>query len=154
MIIYLHDIKYIAYIDIELNFLGLVHTNRDRITFLLMQLFYLPVVLNPPRTSQSHGAMMAVPPARTASRVTSLLQQPFPISFELLVLASHGSWLLAIPKIILPSPHRTTRRPLTGHPSPSLTAPHFNPLTDSPLLPVSRLALTSPLHQHAHPFLD
>ena len=80
MIIYLHDIKYIAYIDIELNFLGSVRTNRDRITF-LMQLFYLPVVLNPPRTSQSHAAMMAVPPARTASRVTSLLQQPSPLNF-------------------------------------------------------------------------
>ena len=88
-------------------------------------------------------------------RGASLLQQPFPIiSFEYFVLASHSSWLSPIPKIIPPSPQRTTRRPPTGDPSPSLTAPPFNPPTDSPLFPMSRLAHTSPFYQHAYPFLD
>jgi hypothetical protein len=76
------------------------------------------------------------------------------------------SWLWAIPKIILPSPPKTTPRPPTAYPSPSLpnlTAPPFNPLADSPPLPMnpplflpspSSVALTGLPYQHAHPRLD
>ena len=150
----------------QLHYINSHSRPESRNTFVLMQLFYLPVALNPPRTSSSvvtgHMAqwlfLQLEQPREAAGASTprdaSLLQQPFPIiSFEYFVLAPQSSFLLAIPKIIPPSPHRTTRRPLTGHSSPSLTAPSFNPLADSSLLQMSRLAQTSPLYQHAHPFL-
>jgi len=71
-------------------------------------------------------------------------------------------WSWAIPKTVLPSPHPKTTPP-TAYPSPSLPnlpAPLFNPLADSPLLPMSHplfplppssVAQTGLPYQHAHP---